>query len=45
MVQTADNMNNLEMSEKARPLLDAVIKHIQENVEPITKEFFELGEG
>ncbi|WP_323786075.1 acyl-CoA dehydrogenase family protein [Thalassovita sp.] len=38
-------MNNLEMSEKARPLLDAVIKHIQENVEPITKEFFELGEG
>ncbi|QBF31908.1 acyl-CoA dehydrogenase family protein [Thalassococcus sp. S3] len=38
-------MNNLEMSEKAKPLLAAVIKHIQENVEPITEEFYALGEG
>ena len=26
------SMNNLEMSEKAKPLLHAVIKHIRENV-------------
>ncbi|QIZ82508.1 acyl-CoA dehydrogenase family protein [Thalassovita gelatinovora] len=38
-------MNNLEMSEKARPLLDGVVKHIQENVDPITNEFYALGEG
>ncbi|CUH65848.1 (R)-benzylsuccinyl-CoA dehydrogenase [Thalassovita gelatinovora] len=45
MVQSTDNMNNLEMSEKARPLLDGVVKHIQENVDPITNEFYALGEG
>ncbi|WP_299877765.1 acyl-CoA dehydrogenase family protein [uncultured Sulfitobacter sp.] len=38
-------MNNLQMSEKARPLLAAVIKHIRENVDPITDEFYALGEG
>ena len=38
-------LNNLAMSEEARPLLDAVKKHIAENVEPITEEFFSLGEG
>lgn len=38
-------MNNLEMSEKAKPLLEAVIKHIAENVDPITEEFHALGEG
>tara|TARA_R110002110_G_scaffold19919_27_gene81612 strand:- start:1781 stop:3094 length:1314 start_codon:yes stop_codon:yes gene_type:complete len=32
-------MNNLEMSEKAKPLLAAVVKHIRENVDPITEEF------
>lgn len=42
---TPFEMNNLEMSEKAKPLLAAVIKHIQENVEPITEEFYALGEG
>ncbi len=36
---------NLTMSEKAGPLLDAVKKHIKENVEPITEEFEALGEG
>lgn len=41
----SDDLNNLSMSEKNRPLLDAVIKHIEENVEPITEEFFRLGEG
>ena len=39
------DMNNLQMSEKARPLYDAVVKHIRENVDPITDEFFRLGEG
>ncbi len=39
------DMNNLEMSEKARPLYEAVVKHIRENVDPITDEFFRLGEG
>ncbi|MCR9126462.1 MAG: acyl-CoA dehydrogenase family protein [Rhodobacteraceae bacterium] len=38
-------MNNLEMSEKAKPLLDAVVRHIRDNVEPITEEYFRLGEG
>ena len=38
-------LNNLGMSEKAKPLLAAVIKHIRENVDPITEEFHRLGEG
>jgi acyl-CoA dehydrogenase len=33
------------MSEDARPLLDALAKHIRENVDPITEEFHRLGEG
>ncbi len=33
---------NLAMSAQAEPLLDAVKKHIKENVEPITEEFFAL---
>ncbi|EEB82716.1 acyl-CoA dehydrogenase family protein [Roseobacter sp. GAI101] len=33
------------MSEKAKPLLAAVIKHIRENVDPITDEYYALGEG
>ena len=32
----------LAMSEQAQPLMDAVKKHIKENVEPITEEFFSL---
>ncbi|WP_299567153.1 acyl-CoA dehydrogenase family protein [uncultured Sulfitobacter sp.] len=38
-------MNNLAMSEKNKPLLAAVIKHIRENVDPITEEYYRLGEG
>lgn len=30
---------------KNKPLLAAVIKHIRENVDPITEEFYRLGEG
>ena len=33
---------NLAMSEEARPLMEAVKRHIKENVEPITEEFFAL---
>jgi acyl-CoA dehydrogenase len=45
MSDTPMEMNNLAISDKARPLLAAVIKHIRENVDPITDEYFELGEG
>ena len=34
----------LSMSEQAQPLLNAVKKHIRDNVEPITEEFFALDE-
>jgi acyl-CoA dehydrogenase len=43
--QTPFEMNNLEMSEKNKPLLNAVTKHIREKVDPITEEFYTLGEG
>jgi acyl-CoA dehydrogenase len=33
---------NLAMSDEAQPLMDAVKKHIAENVDPITEEFFAL---
>ncbi|MAW29885.1 MAG: acyl-CoA dehydrogenase [Gammaproteobacteria bacterium] len=33
---------NLAMSAEAQPLMDAVNKHIAENVDPITEEFYEL---
>ena len=33
---------DLTMSEEAQPLLDAVKKHIKENVEPISEEFYAL---
>jgi acyl-CoA dehydrogenase len=38
-------LNNLGMSNEARPLFDAVKKHIAENVAPIAEEFYRLGEG
>lgn len=42
---TPPEMNNLEMSEKNKPLLNAVMKHIRENVDPIAEEFYRLGDG
>ncbi|MDE0367148.1 MAG: acyl-CoA dehydrogenase family protein [Gammaproteobacteria bacterium] len=39
------DLYNLTMSEEAMPLLDAVKKHIAENVDPIVEEFYRLGEG
>lgn len=41
---TNKDLNNLAMSEKAKPLLAAVVKHIRENVDPITDEFHALAE-
>src|SRR5262245_2903152 len=38
-------LNDLRMSKEAQPLFDAVKRHIAENVDPITEEFFRLGEG
>jgi acyl-CoA dehydrogenase len=38
------SLNNLEMSEGAKPLLNAVVKHIRENVDPISEEFYRLQE-
>ena len=38
-------LNNLAMSKEAQPLFDAVKTFIEENVEPITEEFYRLGEG
>ncbi len=38
-------LNNLAMSKDSQPLFDAVMKHIEENVAPITEEFHRLGEG
>jgi len=44
--ETVDSaLNDLRMSEKTKPLYEAVIKHIRENVDPITDEYFRLGEG
>ena len=40
----SSDLNNLAMSEQAQPLMDAVKKHIDENVAPITEEFYRLGE-
>lgn len=38
-------LNDLRMSEKARPLFEAVKRHIAENVDPMYPEFLRLGEG
>ncbi|MFC4296086.1 acyl-CoA dehydrogenase family protein [Novosphingobium tardum] len=42
---TQSALNDLRMSDKARPLYEAVKRHIAENVVPITEEFFRLGEA
>ena len=45
MTESDQELFNLAMSDEARPLLYALKKHIDENVAPITEEFFELNEG
>jgi acyl-CoA dehydrogenase len=42
MPDLADDLNNLVMDPAAQPLLDAVKKHITENVDPIVEEFYAL---
>ena len=39
------DMNDLRMSEAARPLYDHVRKFIKETVNPMSEEFHRLGEG
>ncbi|MFT7133096.1 MAG: acyl-CoA dehydrogenase [Cyclobacteriaceae bacterium] len=45
MPDIANDLYTLAMSEKAQPLMDAVKKHIKENVEPIIEEFQALEKG
>jgi acyl-CoA dehydrogenase len=45
MSESDQELFNLAMSEEAQPLMDAVKRHIAENVDPITDEFFELDKG
>ena len=42
MHDTNPELFNLAMSAEAQPLLDAVKKHIAENVDPISEEFYTL---
>jgi len=42
MPDLESDLFNLVMSEQAQPLMDAVKKHIADNVEPITEEFYAL---
>ena len=44
-LETTPDMFDLRMSDKARPLFEQVKKFIADEVEPITEEFFRLGEG
>ncbi|MBT8100928.1 MAG: acyl-CoA dehydrogenase family protein, partial [Gammaproteobacteria bacterium] len=45
MTEFHPDLFDLSMSAEARPLLDAVKKHIAENVDPITEEFHALAAG
>ncbi len=42
---THPELNDLRMSADAQPLLDAVKRHIRENVDPIAEEYERLGKG
>ncbi len=44
-LQTTPEMFDLRMSEGARPLYEKVTAFVREEVEPITAEFYQLGEG
>ena len=44
-LETTDAMFDLRMSEGAKPLFEKVKAFIQNEVNPITREFYELGEG
>jgi len=42
MFEPENDLFNLAMSSKAQPLMQAVQKHVNDNVDPITEEFFAL---
>ncbi len=44
-LETTDEMFDLRMSEGAKPLFEKVKTFIAQEVEPVTLEFFQLGEG
>jgi acyl-CoA dehydrogenase len=44
-LETTPEMNDLRMSESARPLYEKVTAFVREEVEPRTLEFYQLGEG
>ena len=44
-LETTEEMFDLRMSEGAKPLFEKVKAFIREEVEPITLEFHQLGEG
>jgi acyl-CoA dehydrogenase len=44
MSELDQDLFQLAMSERARPLMAAVQKHIKENVDPITEEYFRLND-
>ena len=45
MSHSSTDLFNLGMSEEVGPLFHTVKKHIEENVDPLTEEFFELDKG
>ena len=45
MSELEADLFNLAMSEEAQPLMAAVQKHIEDNVIPITEEFFALSKN
>ena len=44
-IETPSDMNDLALSEQAKPLFEGVKRHIRDNVMPFEEEFFRLGEG
>jgi acyl-CoA dehydrogenase len=44
MSELNPDLFELSMSEKSQPLMDSVLAHIRDNVDPITEEFFALDE-
>ena len=44
-LETTDEMFDLRMSESAKPLLAKVKAFIEDEIDPITLRFFQLGEG
>ena len=44
-LETTDEMFDLRMSDEAKPLFEKVKTFIREEVEPVTAEYFRLGEN